>query len=151
MKKNYAKCHEHQQDIIHDLSIYQHVAIFFPINQQIHTTFVFGDNYFIDQIDCLFQQNHQTGRNELMLYEDGRINIDNNILDHSEYCISDVKLIQQLVNGNTKKYSAMIRYCTYPAWYLIWAGYVEPTVYLVPSLCLLFLIVYNISKRCKNL
>ena len=147
MKKNYAKCHEHQKDIIHDLSIYQHVAIFFPINQQIDTTFVFGDNYFIDQTDCLFRQNHQMGRNELMLYEDGRINIDNNILDHSEYCISDVKLIQQLVNGNTKKYSAMIRYCTYPAWYLIWAGYVEPTVYLVPSLCLLFLIVYNISKR----
>ena len=44
----------------------------------------------------------------------------------------------------------MIRYCKYPSWYLIWVGYVEPTLHLISSGCLLFLIAFNVFKKCKN-
>ena len=114
-------------------------------NHDIQTTFVFGDaSYKNYSIECLLWQDLKIGRKELVLYDDGRINVDGSNYNHKEYCISDIKQIEQSENSG---YSALIQYCQYPSWYMIWVSYVEPILYLVSNLCLLFLMIYTTLNK----
>ena len=59
-------------------------------NHDIQTTFVFGDkskhNY---SIECLLWQNLKIERKELILFDNGNIDIEDQIYNHKEYCIND--------------------------------------------------------------
>ena len=119
------------------------------------TTFVFYNVF--EETDCLFGQSLETERTKLILYEDGRINVDNHIMDHKEYCISDVKPTKQIYSGwygpladREGDKNAMIRYCKYPTMYLTWITYVESIFHLISSVCLIFLITYIIYKKCQT-
>ena len=121
-------------------------------DRQFDTNFTFGN--FIEPTDCLHRQTLETGRKELILYEDGSINIDGQIIDHSEYCLDDVIPMKQSAESSqtpeVKKYSAILRYCKYPNWYLIWVTKVESLLHLISSVCLMFLMVYMIYKKCQT-
>ena len=137
--------------ILDDVSRYDsnnHLSIEF----QYDTNFTFGN--FIEPTDCLHRQTLETERKELILYEDGSININGQIIDHSEYCLNDVILMKQSAQNSqtpgVKKYSAMLRYCKYPHWYLIWVTKVESLLHLISSVSLMFLMVYMIYKKCQT-
>ena len=111
----------------------------------IQSIFVFGEktkhNF---SIECLLWQDMKIGRRELVLNNDGSINIGGYVYSHKEYCINDIKPNEgSLFSG----YSALIQYCQYPAWYMVWVTYVEPILYLVSNLCLLFLMVYTTLNK----
>ena len=96
-------------------------------DRHVDTTFLFSDGSDLDYSpDCVFRQELKTGRKELILYDNGEINVNGNDLHFREYCISDIKPD----SSSTSNYTAWIMYCEYPSWYRIWSGYVEPVLYL---------------------
>ena len=117
-------------------------------NHDIQSIFVFGEktkhNF---SIECLLWQDMRVGRKELVLYNDGSINIAGYVYGHKEYCINDIKPNDGSLDLLYPGYSALIQYCQYPAWYMVWVTYVEPILYLVSNLCLLFLMVYTTLNK----
>ena len=113
-------------------------------HQQVDTTFVFSDGSDLEYSPgCLSRQERKTGRKELILYENGEINVNGNDLDFTEYCISDIKSD----SSSTSNYTAWIMYCEYPSWYRIWSGYVGPVLYIISNVFLVVLLVYTLMEK----
>ena len=103
-------------------------------------TFLYGSP------DCIPNQVNKIGREKLILFDTGNIKVRNNVLDQSEYCISNIQL-----NSSTSNYDAVIQYCEYPGWNIVWYTYIEPTMYVISNVFLLALFIYVMLEKGNRL
>ena len=124
----------------------QHYQTGMIIDEKIDTTFVFSRSPY-----CLENQQLRIIRHQLVMYDNGNIDVDGNVYGPSEYCVSDIRLsLTESTKSNTpqdSKYQAWIKYCEDPWWYNIWYGKVIPALHITSNIFLLSLLAYILIEK----